>query len=196
MGFWGSLKEAFGFAEKQPKPTDYGQIMGAPSIEISPTIAPRAGMQASAQTLFSSSPRESVGYGGIMGNDPGYFEGIESSSSGFLGSLWSSFKSFAGGVKETVTGIYQEAKEVAPEATRLYKEIHGITKPMDTTSLFAREPSRGFPSSPDQVLYTPYPRSSTGAKPAVITTGNGKGFPVSLLLIAGVAAFFLLSKRR
>lgn len=184
MGFWGSLLGAFGLAKSSMEPAG-----------ITTPTPERAGTWASAQTLLSSTPAESLGYGGMMGSDPSYFEGLESSKSGFLGSLWDGFLSVGSQVKKTVSGIYQEAKEIAPEATELYKTIHAIKNPLDATSLFAKEPTRGSPSSPDQLLYTPYPRSSTGAQPAVITTGNGKGLSMPLLLAAGAAALIFLSKK-
>jgi hypothetical protein len=205
MGFWGSLKDAFGFGEGSSEQTQYQDI------EITPTTPQRAGAWASAQTLLSSSPRETIGIGGIMPSDPSAYEIAESSSSGFWGSLWDSVKSAGAKAKETISGIYEEAKEVAPVATSLYKTIQEIKKPLDTSSLVLRQSPSQAPTSQDLTLFTPYPRADSGAKPAsisiegaepapspaVITTGNGKGPSMPLILIAGAAALlFLTAKRR
>jgi len=139
------------------------------------------GASVPSQTILSSNPSEVSLYTGIGGVQ----------DTGFLGSLWDGLKTATSTISGTVKDVWGEAKEVAPVAVQLYKEV----KSLGAQSLSLVIPE-GKPPSPSYQLSTPYQRDSSGATPSVITTGGGLPLPLILGGIALVVFVFMKGKRK
>jgi hypothetical protein len=109
---------------------------------------------------------------------------------GFFGSLWDGFRS-------TVSGVYEEAKEIAPGVMDVYKTIQEIKRPVDNTALVIRETPRAELPRTDYVMSTPYQRQTSGAKPASISIPPGGKAALSMpLILVGAGLIFLMLKKR
>jgi len=142
------------------------------------------------QTSLSSTPSQVADAGSYLDPSGGM---VAQQSSGFLGSLWEGLKTATSLATGTIKGVWGEVKEVAPTAVQLYKEV----KSAGAESLSLIMPT-STPPSPNYQLSTPYQRDSSGATPAVITTGSGGGLSMPLILgIAALAVFlFMKGKKR
>jgi len=103
-------------------------------------------------------------------------------------SLWDNFKS-------TVTGVYQEAKEIAPDVASFYTKMQEITKPVDPYSLAAREPQPMEIPKTNYLMSTPYQRSTSGTQPTTASFVSGAGLSMPLLLVGAGLIFLMLKKR-
>jgi len=169
MSFWSSLASFFTKNAGVPTPPVEAQMPHSMS-----------------QTTLSSTPSQVADAGSYLDPSGGM---IAQQSSGFLGSLWDGLKTATALASQTVKGVWGEVKEVAPTAVQLYKEV----KSAGAASLSLVMPN-ATPPSPNYQLSTPYQRDSSGATPAVISTGGGGGISMPLILGIAALAVFLFMK--
>lgn len=174
MGFIGNLWESV----KSLNPFDKNEPYK--DIKLEAPVAPRAGDAVSAQTLISSTPVQNDWW-----NDPRVIP--QETSTGFLGSLWDGLKTATSAVGGVVKGAWEEVKEIAPEAVKLYGEV----KTAGSESLSRVMPKAEIPKTDFQVS-TPYQRDSNTSIPSILPpAGAVGGLPLPLLL-GGLALFVLL----
>jgi len=140
------------------------------------------------QTSLSSTPSQVENAGSYLDPSGGM---VAQQSSGFLDSLWAGLKTATSLATGTIKGVWGEVKEVAPTAVQLYKEV----KAAGAESLSLVMPT-STPPSPNYQLSTPYQRDSSGARPAVISTGGGLSMPLILGIAALTVFLFMKGKKR